>query len=183
MTGRACAGVCSGERQTPKCNPGTSMERSTSTQTRRRTPCCLALAGDLRDMLHAIYHQRDRRATSHSVGDGADVVRMPGGIADEQISEPLRRQPDRLTGGEAHDTLEAWIGGEDAPQDRDAAQRLRGQSHLLVTRPMQDLLDILVEQIEIDIGERHRMLRKDPLVIGIIALHGFPLSMHDSEDE
>ena len=87
MTGRASSAVRSGERQTPKCSPGTASVISTSRQSGSRT---LVLARDrlgLLDMRDAIHHQRDARAVRRRPRHRRQIVGMPDGIADEQVVE------------------------------------------------------------------------------------------------
>src|SRR5258708_30092845 len=96
-------------------------------------------------------------ACCHGPGDGSDVLLVPGGVADKQVVESLRGQVNGLWGSVAHDALKTRVGREDAPDDGDAAQRLGSKAYPLPASPGNYLADVLVEQIEIEVGKRHGM--------------------------
>src|SRR6266478_3556368 len=109
-------------------------------------------------------------ACCHGPGDGSDVLLVPGGVADKQIVESLRGQVNGLWCSVAHDALKTRVGCEDAPDNGDAAQRLGSKAYPLPASTGNYLADVLVEQVEIEVGERHGMAAEDFLVVGVVVL-------------
>src|SRR5260370_22540758 len=64
--------------------------------------------------------------------------------------------------------LVARVGREDALDDGDAAQRLGSKAYPLPASPGNYLADVLVEQVEIEVGEGHGMAVEDFLVVGVV---------------
>src|SRR5258708_23414434 len=109
-------------------------------------------------------------ACCHGPGDGSDVLIVPGGVADKWIVESLRGQVNGMRGSVAHDALKTRVGREDAPDDGGAAQRFGRKAYPLPASPGNHLADVLVEQVEIEVGEGHGMAAEDFLVVGVVVL-------------
>ncbi len=122
---------------------------------------------DALDVGDAIHHQGDVGAAGRRLRDIGNVLLVETRVADQQIVEPLRRQPDGLTRGEAHQALDGRAAVENAAQDGDAAHRLRGDTHTLACGASHRRADVGVEQVEVHVGERHTPARECRLILRI----------------
>src|SRR5450631_2790036 len=75
------------------------------------------------NMLNAINHQSDTRALTCCLRNRGDILLIPDGIADQEVSKAFSSQVESLACGVAHDTLKTAIGSKDALQNGNAAQR------------------------------------------------------------
>jgi hypothetical protein len=111
---------------------------------------------------------RIRRRAQRQFFQSADVG---GRVGEQQVLEPLVGEPQGLGQGEGHQPLKARVLGEDRPQQRPAAQRLRSHPDRLLPGAPQHLLRIRPHRLEVDEGKRRLDLGED-LLVELVRLRG-----------
>ena len=105
------------------------------------------------DMLGRVRHQGDAAAACDLARRLPEVLRLPGGISDEQIVQPLFGEIHRFGDGAAHDAPEAVGGLEHELDHPDAAQGFAGEAEGFIPAFPGDAADVFRKEIQVEVGK------------------------------
>ena len=120
-----------------------------------------------RELARIVDHEADRGAAGDLHADGGDVVRVDGGVGDEEVGEVVGGEVGGLACAEAQDALKRGAEVEDAPQDAPAADRLGGQTDRLAASAGDQAGGVDLQQLEVDVGERQVLASQALTMVGV----------------